>query len=262
MDRIFNVLAGVAMSLIVFYTGMFRLSDLLFPVVFVYHIATFRLAYLEAGVLRTILTTFCLSFVDIVVSVGLFQVRVPDSSWVWLLEFLVLVYMSSQISDQELKVYLSHDFLRLVLFVLAGLIKSVSLVSSLVMMAEIGTITEIKTFITLFILGMMKLGSSFGVYFLDVLYMKKKFGDNVIDEIWKRLKYLVIAVFVAIEACAYYNDEIKSNSYSLGRFLQAQDILFCKSFREVHLISGVYMGGLYAYYSYQYGVVLIEKLND
>ena len=262
MDRTYNVLAGIAASLIVFYTGMYRLCDLVFPVGFVYHIVTFRLAYLEISALRMVLTTFLLCFVDFLVSLVIFQVEVPENSWIWLLEFLVLIYMSSQISNQELKVYMSHDFLRLLLYVMTGIMKSISLVSSLVMMTRLGQITEIKTFILLFIVGMMKLGSPVIVYYLDILFIKKRFEDHVTEELLKRLKFFALAVFIAIEACAYYNEEIKLNLYSRGKFLQAQDVLFCKDFRGIHLISGSFMAGLYAFYSYEYGVLLIEKLND
>ena len=170
--------------------------------------------------------------------------------------------MNTQISNQELKVLLSHDFLRLLLYVMTGIIKSISLVSSLVVMTELGQITELKTFILLFIVGMMKLGSPAIVYYLDISLRKKRFEDHVIEESLKRLKHCALVVFVAIEACAYYNEEIKSTNYSRGRFIVAQDILFSKGFRGIHLISGSFMAGLYAFYSYEYGILLIEKLND
>lgn len=61
------------------------------------------------------------------------------------------------------------------LLVITGSIKSVSLVISLIMMAEIEQIIEMNTLIALFILGMMKFGRILIVYYLDVLFIKKNF---------------------------------------------------------------------------------------
>jgi hypothetical protein len=262
MDLAGNLLVGIAGSTLVTLTGAVRYSEILFPAIFAYHIATFMLTFPDASFFRKVLTTFCLSFADLACTLVVFQIPVPSKIWLWLLEFLVLIYMSYHISTHELKYYLNNDWIRLLMFVSAGYLKSVSLVSSLVMHAESSEITHLKTFLALFLLGMLKLGSAFLVYYFDLSLLKRRLDKQSIDDVWYRLKVTAVAVLIAIETCAYFNQDIKNNHYQLGRFLTAQDLLFCGSFPQIHLVSGAFMAGLYAFNSYSYGLELAEKLGD
>lgn len=255
-----SIIAGAGAIAAINLSGAQNYVEYLFPFVFIYHIVTFTLTYPESTFFRKKIITILLSFSDLLITATVFQLNLPKKLWLWVIEYEIVLYMVCQLSIDELKKILSNDFVRLPLFVLPGYLKSVSLVSSLFEMSVNLHLETLKSFLYLLVVGVLKIASTVGVYYLDKLSLGGRFDKLSMEEIWKKFKVSVVGVCIAIEACAYYENAIKYSS-SGDRF-GLENYMFGYRLPQVYLVPGVFFAAVYSYQSFQYGKLLKEKLEE
>lgn len=255
-----NIIAGASITAAIILSGVQDYVEFLFPFVFLYHIITFTLTYPESTFFRKKIITFLLSFSDLLITAAIFQLQLPKKLWLWVIEYEIVLYMVYQLSLDELKKVISNDFIRLPLFAIPGYLKSVSLVSSLAEMSMSFDLQYLKSFLYLLVVGVFKIASTVGVYYLDKLSLGGRFDKLSMDEIWKKFKVSVVGVCIAIEACAYYELGIKYLGKSDRNTVE--NYMFGSKLPQIYLVPGIFFAAVYSYQSFRYGKLLREKLEE
>lgn len=261
MSVLGSIIIGAGTSAAVYVTGAQVYAEYLFPAVFVYHNITFTLTYPEATFIRKLIITFLLSFADLFLTAAIFQIQLPRKLWLWVLEYAIIHYMVRQMTLDEIKQLVSNDLVRLPVFILPGYIKSLSLVSTLCMLACEYDLKYLKGFVILLVAGILKITSTIGVYYLDKLSLGGRFDRLSVNEIWSKMKVNVVGVCIAVEICAYYEKSIRGNNWSKSGNL-IEDYMFGYNLKEIYLVPGIFFAGVYAYQSYNYGKKLKVRIEE
>ena len=261
MSVLGSIIIGAGTSAAVYMTGAQVYAEYLFPAVFVYHIITFTLTYPEATLIRKLIITFLLSFADLFVTAAIFQIQLPRKLWLWVLEYAIIHYMVRQMTIDEIKQLLSHELVRLPIFILPGYIKSLSLLSTLCILTCEYDLKNLKGFVVLLVAGVLKMTSTIGVYYLDKLSLGGRFDRLSVDEIWNKFKVYVFGVCIAVEVCAYYERPIKEFNWSKSGNL-IESYMFGYNLSQSYLVPGIFFAGVYAYQSYNYGKILKERIEE
>ena len=221
--------------------------EILLPILYLYHILTFSLAYPNSHQLRRLLVSFSLSFADILITVFIFQKPYPEKLWFWISEFFVVYVMVANLTHKEIEIGLAGKNLRMVIYTVTGYLKAVGLVSSLIFLERNYPAKEIRGFIVQVLVGMCKLGSTVVVYYLDrVLCCNGTFDEVTLNGVSRRLKLSLMLVCIVIEI-------------GVARPMEVNDYMYDPNTSIVHSVAIAYMIIWYQTEAHEYGIKLRQN---
>lgn len=242
-----SILFGAGISCGAYYSGCTVVLEILLPILYLYHILTFSLAYPNSHQLRRFIVSFSLSFSDIFTTILLFQKPCPDKLWFWVSEFFIVYVMVANLTHKEIEIGLAGKNLRMLIYAATGYLKAISLTSSLLFLNGSYRPVEFKGFIANVMVGMCKLGSTIAVYYADrIICCNGAFDEITLKGVWRRLKYSLVIVCVVVEACAVES-------------IQVSDYLYDPSSSLVNLLATTYMVSWYLIEAYEYGLRLRQN---
>ena len=247
MVNLASIVFGAVISCGLYYSGYTIVLEILLPILYLYHILTFSLAYPNSHQLRRLFVSFSLSFADILITVIIFQKSYPEKLWFWISEFFVVYVMVANLTHKEIEIGLAGKNLRMVIYTVAGYLKAVSLVSSLVYLERNCSAKEMKGFIVHVLVGMCKLCSTIAVYYIDRIFCCNGSFDKVtLTGVSRRLKLSLMLVCLVIEICVVLPTDVN-------------DYIYDPNASVIHLVAVAYMVSWYLTEAHEYGIQLRQN---